>query len=430
MSSEQSKQNTAWNLFAEQSQFLASLQRDGYFIVHADDLKKWGEREPRLMAKLDTISSRPTLFHEHSLNILPLNRGSYVIFKDPNNKSYFSLPALKKKSDSTEFACEENLAYLETLNRGLCSTESEVIDLAHVSMLLSHVCETGPLKLTRRGRFGSGRVRLTLPGDSRTHQIERAQIEVDAVFENADLVVLIEAKNGFPSDFQIRQLYYPYSWIRSKTDKTVRSFLLGYSNGEFQFTEFKLESEFGNIQLLSQKYFVINEPAKTHVRLSALLLSAGSNQDDHTVPFPQANDLNKVIDTVYALAEGVDTTEALCTKFQFVSRQAGYYTNAAKYLGLINHDWHITRAGALLIHETRRDARNELILRQMLDRPVFRAAICKLRDYQFNLEKLSKKELVDLVAQRPDIGASTPDRRSSTVRAWLKWMLDNCQFHN
>jgi len=430
MNLEQSKQNIAWNLFAERSDFLRYLERDGYFVVRADNLKKFGEREPRLMAKLDTINSRPRIFNDHQLNILPLDRGSYVIFKDPENKSYFSLPSQRKKSDPIEFTCKEDLSYLETLNRGLCSTESEVIDLAHVSMLLSHICETGPLRLTRRGRFGSGRVALALPGDSRIHQIEKAQIEVDAVFENADLVVLIEAKNGFPSDFQIRQLYYPLSWIRTKTKKSVRSFLIGYSNGEFQFSEFKLEKTFGDLKLISQKYFVISEPAKTHVRLSAMLSSTSENQDDYNVPFPQANDLNKVIDTVYAIREGLETDDLLCAKFGFVSRQAGYYKNAGRYLGLIDDDWRITRVGVQLVGETRRDARNELIVRQLLSRPIFRAAICKLRDLQYDLDKFSTKDLVELVAQRPDIGASTPTRRSSTVRAWMKWLMQNCQFHN
>src|SRR5207253_2436349 len=63
------------------------LARDGIFQVTAEDLKAHGAREPRLMAKIDTLAERPAILAEHGLALFPVRNGRYVLFPDPAQKS-------------------------------------------------------------------------------------------------------------------------------------------------------------------------------------------------------------------------------------------------------------------------------------------------------------------------------------------------------
>jgi hypothetical protein len=51
----------AWKRFFEHTETLIEIEEKGFCIVSADELKIYGKREPRLMAKLDTLSSRPNI---------------------------------------------------------------------------------------------------------------------------------------------------------------------------------------------------------------------------------------------------------------------------------------------------------------------------------------------------------------------------------
>ena len=46
----------AWKKIFENLPLLTDIEREGFVLVSADDLKREGGREPRLLAKLDTKS--------------------------------------------------------------------------------------------------------------------------------------------------------------------------------------------------------------------------------------------------------------------------------------------------------------------------------------------------------------------------------------
>ena len=55
------------------------LEEKGYFYLTAKELKELSGREPRLMAKHDFSTSRPWIFKELGLGILPVSRSEYFI---------------------------------------------------------------------------------------------------------------------------------------------------------------------------------------------------------------------------------------------------------------------------------------------------------------------------------------------------------------
>ena len=56
--------------------------------------------------------------------------------------------------------------------------------------------------------------------------MDHAQIEIDAAFEGADCLALIEAKRDLSEDFLIRQLYYPFRVWSARVHKRVRPVFL------------------------------------------------------------------------------------------------------------------------------------------------------------------------------------------------------------
>ncbi len=83
------ERDEAWKKVFERLPVLETLERDGIFYVTADELKANGGREPRLMAKVDTLAQRPAILAEHELAIFPVRNGRYALFPDPDQKSFF-----------------------------------------------------------------------------------------------------------------------------------------------------------------------------------------------------------------------------------------------------------------------------------------------------------------------------------------------------
>ena len=88
--------------------------------------------------------------------------------------------------------------------------ESEGVLPEHANScgLLGKVTGTPNLIQTFRGRTTTPNFSFDVNGSQLT--VQRAQIEVDAWFENSEEIILFEAKIDVPTSFGIRQLYYPF----------------------------------------------------------------------------------------------------------------------------------------------------------------------------------------------------------------------------
>ncbi|MBU6455109.1 MAG: hypothetical protein KGS72_25280, partial [Cyanobacteria bacterium REEB67] len=93
----------AWDKFFAESDALAEIAARGFAYVSAEELKEKGRREPRLMAKLDTLAERPQIFDEYGINILPAQNGEYILFLDPDNKSYFAFQSTLEEAPLEQF---------------------------------------------------------------------------------------------------------------------------------------------------------------------------------------------------------------------------------------------------------------------------------------------------------------------------------------
>ncbi len=163
-----------------------------------------------------------------------------------------------------------------------------------------------------------------------------AQIEVDACFEDADQIILFEAKRGVPSSFNIRQVYYPYRTYYGKK-KRVRNFFFCFeaTTKSYLFWEydFKPYDDFESIKLVRFNRYQIKETKAISIKEYQKVTA-----DETKIQIPQADDVNKIIEFPLRVFEGYDTAEKIKEAFDFSYRQSNYYGDAAKILGLVRRE--------------------------------------------------------------------------------------------
>ncbi|MDB5049230.1 MAG: hypothetical protein JWO30_2301 [Fibrobacteres bacterium] len=419
------ERDEAWKRVFEKLPVLDTIARDGIFRVSADELKAHGGREPRLMAKIDTLAERPAILAEHGLALFPVRNGHYALFPDPDRKSFFSFGG-EETPPVRVFRSAVDLNLFDTFPRGQESSESQALDFAFLSSMLPAFCGAQDMRLTLRGRLFSGGFSFRTPAGGLSVDVSRVQIEVDAGYESSDAIFLIEAKRGRRDDFHIRQLWYPYLHWSTLTRKRVAPIFFTYSNGQYFLTEFAFGDAFGDLRAVRSKAYCLEEP-QADLDFPALLAATQAGPEPEGT-FPQANDLDKVVDSIQAAGNGDVTKAGIAALFGFDERQGDYYANAACYLGLLKRAgtaFGITEAGTAFNALRSRSERTGALVRRMLEIPSLREAVRLLVERGFRAEKIAQAELADVIRVHTGLGASTPERRAGTVRAWLGWIMGN-----
>ena len=140
----------------------------------------------------------------------------------------------------------------------------------------------------------------------------------------------------------------------------------------------------------------------------------------NNIPFPQANDMEKIIRLVLA-DESIleDKTEAMKVIDATTERQVAYYLSALSFLGYITHNKKFTDKATSLKSNPlslKQDIYNQLRANNIFD-----------KQYQkyVNIRKVDIDELkLDIAKSHPHISESTISRRASTIRAWVEWMYE------
>ena len=311
--------------------------------------------------------------------------------------------------------------------------ESQAIDFAYISGLLQHFTEDSHLQLAIRGRAYSNPFHFNLPSSQHTVEVASVQIEIDAGYESSSSIYLIEAKVGRRDDFNIRQLYYPYLEWGTRSHKRIVPIFLVYTNGKTYLTEFGFAQDFGDLRVVRSGCYVINEHPRPPLSLGRLLaeLPPATALHEPAIPYPQADDLDKVLDVVAKVEAGLRTKQEIADAFEFDERQGDYYANAACYLGLVErqaHGFGVTAIGANYLQTRSRALRNEIVARQLLMRPTYREIFEQLQRLNFELAHLSNQAMAATIATHTALSGATPNRRAQTMRSWLASLLRNTEF--
>lgn len=420
------KTDKNWEKLFEKYNIATEIDRHGHFEISSTQINEF--REARLMTKFDHKKNLPLLFQEYSLSILPITRGKYIIsrFDAYKNLDY----------DKNLQAIEVNLPpEIESIDINNIYSEATALNSAYTTGMINDFLEEEKTFPTISGRMSSSdfhfNIRNIEKNSVKSVRVENSQIEIDGGYEGSNKVMLVEAKNSISSDFLIRQLYYPYRLWNDKVKKEVVPVFMTYSNDIFSFFKFKFHNpmEYNSLVLIKQKNYII-APDKIELNDIINVFKKVRLIQEPEISYPQADSFERVINLLEILMEEERDKDYLTHTLDVVHRQTDYYTNAGRYLGLIEK----TTVDDTIIYRLTNEGRQIMnlphkhkylkIVEKILQNPSFnRAFIIFLKE-----GSIPSKDILVNVMKDSNIYKVKTDvtfgRRASTVRSWLQWIVD------
>lgn len=416
-----SKNNEAWNSLFKKFDILKEINDNGFYEISADDIKLSG-REPRLMTKFDSSENLPDIFKDNDLAILPVKRGTYIIGKFQNYQSI-------NIDNNIDVETKKLPDYITTIDYKNITSEAISLNAAYISGMLEDIIGESVVP-TISGRMGTGEFNYKiLLNDQNTFDVnvENSQMEIDASYEGISKFVILEAKNHYMKDFIIRQLYYPYKVWKSNTNKEIIPIMLIKHDNIFNFFVYSFENEndYNSICLKEIKRYILDEPYNP-IELSDIMDIMSDVEfvdEDESIPFPQANTFNIVLDLLGELNSQDMTPDDITNYLEYDPRQTNYYIDAAKYLGFVIKDkkYTLTEYGKKIMKMNHKDRTLEIVRSILSHKPFYLAMKQQIENYSFDTDEIAKS----IDECRNEINKiSTARRRTSTVTAWIKWILD------
>lgn len=427
-----SKNDLAWEKIFEKYKILDSVSNEGYIEITATKINEF--REARLMTKFDHKSQLPKLFAKNKLSILPTSRGGYIIGEFET--------FCKFNSNDIEVTPIEFPTFLESLDYKDITSEETAINCAFVSKILHDFTNEENLFPTVSGRMSSSSFSFGINTTKGIFKVNvgNSQIEIDGGYEGDHSLNLIEAKNYISSDFLVRQIYYPYKLWSGKIGKKVRPIFLTYSNGVFHLREYAFSNidHYNSLILVKQKKYAIQEGNFNLEALSEIIETVRTIREPE-IPFPQADSFERVINLCELIKQNqFMTKEQYLQDFDFGAidpRQHDYYTNAARYLGLVDKVkdstnnqtlFVLSKLGYKIMNVSLIDRQKEFVKLIVS----FKAFKQTLKLHLDNGEMPNKEIIIDIMKQSKlyNIGSySTYFRRASTIIGWTNWIINQIE---
>lgn len=417
------KNDVAWGQLFEQLDIVNQISKEGSFEITAKDINK--VREARLMTKFDHKTNLPKIFLDNKLSILPITRGSYVISQFEAYKNFEDINGEINRVNFPE--------HIVSIDYDNITSEATAINCAYVSGILRDFTEDEALVPTVNGRMSSKtfdfNIQNRVTNKKMPITVINSQIEIDGGYEGIQSLALIEAKNSISSDFLIRQLYYPYRLWSSNIHKQVKPIFLVYSNGIYNLYEYKFEDDtnYNSLYLVKQKNYSIEAGDITLDDIINVYKDIEIIPEPE-IPFPQANSFKRIINLCELLYQNNMTKDDITMNYDFDPRQTNYYTDAARYLGVVNKkrengniEFFLNDEGQA-IFKLRYKARQLKFVEIILKHKPFYDAFTKCLN---SGEIPSKNEVVRIMESTSVYGISSENtygRRASSITGWLNWI--------
>ena len=424
-----SKNDRAWEIIFKEDKILDEIARQGFFQISSTRINQ--QREARLMTKFDHAVKLPQIFRDNSLTIQPISRGNYIIGAF---ESYFKLP----RKTSVDVVYRELPPQIETLEPSNIYSESSAIICAFLSGMIDDIMgET--TNFTVLGRMSTGtfdyKIRNLKTGLFHDIKVTNSQCEIDGGFEGESQFAIIEAKSETVNDFIVRQLYYPYRLWNSKLEKEVVPIFLTISNDIFTFYRFRFNKEdlYNSLELVSEHRYCISKSDIEMSDIRSILVETRIIPDDEDIPFPQADSFLRIIDLLGRLYNANEflSKDEITLIYAFNERQTNYYVTAAIYLGLITREqktkqevtYSLSKHGYFVMSQ-HPQKRNIELLKCILQHRIFNDSLAAWLE---KAEPLCEEEIVFIMGKGSEkiaVGSDTTrERRASTVRGWIEWIL-------
>ena len=152
------------------------------------------------------------------------------------------------------------------------------------------------------------------------------------------------------------------------------------------------------------------------------------------IPFPQANNIIRLLDLLENLMLNDMERDMITLNYDFNVRQTNYYTDAGRYLGLIEKYqikkpnstkimFRLTSEGRRILELSYKEKRLSIV-RKILEHKPFRMALEAYLHNAIRPKKIAVAEILrDCKIYNVD-SQDTFERRASTVLRWIDWILE------
>lgn len=420
-----------WEQMFEQYDLLAKVEADQFVDITAEQFHKL-HFEPRLLTKHDHSSQVPAVMAEHGLTLLTLSKS---VWRLGHFDIFALLPAWSSPVEG-DVQLLELPTWVRSIDANKITSEPVALSAAFAAGLLQEFCGTG-LVPTISGRHSAGsfafEVADSVHGTAQL-KVTSPQIEVDAGYESKEALWLLEAKLHLPTDFNVRQLYYPYRTWRERVSKPVRTVYMTYANHVFDLYEYEFDdpNRFSSHKFKSRSRFMVNAVFPKEAEVVSLAKASGAMQPPSLAqaPYPQADDFERIIDLVsFLMTDDYQTRQSIAANYEFDPRQSEYYFNAARYMGLAESvsdesgsSWRRpTPAAAAIMEMPYREQRLKFAERALAVPPVAEVYLEAVAGTRPTIART--QELLEASPASQGISGSTLGRRSQTVNAWVDWLL-------
>lgn len=420
------KNDKVWEKIFNDYNVVNTITTNGSFVISANQIRNYG-REPRLMTKFDHKVNLPQIFQDNGLSILPTTRGEYIIssfeayqkLEEPFGKiEYFNVPE-----------------YLQTLNQEFVISEAVALNCANACGIMDDFLEDMELEATISGRMGSDVFSFDILSASgnKTVSVSNSQIEIDASYEGLKYFSIFEAKQDLADDFLVRQLYYPFRVWKDRITKPIKTVFLVYSNGIFNLYQYEFEDPniYNSAKLVKfKRYSISNRITVSEIQS---ILEKVRIEKEPEIPFPQANSMPRIINLLELLSIKDMQKQEITSEYDFDERQTNYYTDALRYLGLVEKykadtyiRFKLSDHGKELMRLNIKD-RQLMIANLILSHKPFNESL----KVWMNTGIVPDTATIENIMKESDlynVGTdSTYHRRASTITGWLKWILELCE---
>lgn len=410
-----------WENIFDKYDILENIKKNGQYEISAKVINEF--REARLMTKFDNASQLPKIFVDNKLSILPITRGNYVIAP---MKIFHEFPKIEH---SGEIFYLEFPEHIQSLSPDNITSEALALNAAYLSGILKDFIGDEQISPTINGRMSSSvfdfNITNSLTNEIMPLNVNNAQIEIDAGYEGAEYLSIVEAKNHLADDFVIRQLYYPLRLWYNSIRKPVKTIFMVYTNNIFYLYEYNFE-DIKNYNSLKLNRFQRYSFEKIEINLEDIehTLQNVKVIKEVPIPFPQADSFERIINLCELLYKSDLTKNDITIKYGFDKRQTDYYVNAGKYLDLIKEQNGVISLSSIGKNiMDRPPARKQLgFVHQILQHDVFNDV---LKTQLKTGLLLSKSEIINTMKKYPLFnvkGESTYTRRASTISSWINWV--------
>lgn len=319
--------------------------------------------------------------------------------------------------------------------------EHDNVDRAARMIFLNHTCYNGLYRVNSKGQFNTpmGRYRNPLICDETNIK------EIHEYLSNPENH--IEIMNGSYEDAIKKAKDGDAIYIDPPYDYEDDDGFTKYQMAGFSFADFQKLKEKCDKAVNKGAFVIISNNATTKVmklfeedpkykifydpNCFASLRSINCKGDDRRtgrevifwgmnnfIPFPQANDINKVIALVQAGDDIIENKEKAKEVINVgTPRQVSYYLSALQYLKYLGQNKKLTER-ALKLQNSKSELVSD-IYNQLLEDKLFGKAY---HDFKVTGEVNIDKVTSDLKKENQKLSESTLRRRASTISSWVEWM--------